>query len=206
MLEPEPGHPAVPHRGGVLILVVGPSGAGKDTLIDHARAALAGTPIAFARRIVTRPSNDSEPHETLDRDAFARAAHSGAFAFQWQAHGLDYAIPIDIDSRLAAGEAVVCNVSRGVVADLRSRYPRVHVIYVYAPLATRLARIAGRQRSGETTDRGLREPRFAPEAADVVIDNEGAVEAACHAFAEAVRVAAELDPTATFPLSRGPRR
>lgn len=191
MPEPEPGRPAVSRRDGVLILVVGPSGAGKDTLIDHARAALAGKPIAFARRIVTRPSSDSEPHDTLEPTAFLLAAQSGAFAFQWQAHGLDYAIPIGIESRLAAGEAVVCNVSRGVVADLRSRYARVHVIYVDAPLATRLARIAGRRRPGETSVRGLREPRLLPDAADVVVDNGGHIEEACRTFVDAVMAAVE---------------
>lgn len=191
MPEPEPGLPAVKRRNGVLIVVVGPSGAGKDTLIDHARAALAGRPIAFARRIVTRPSSDSEPHDTLEPAAFVLAAQSGAFAFRWQAHGLDYAIPIGIEERLTAGDAVVCNVSRGVVADLRSRYSRVHVIYVDAPLATRLARIAGRRRPGETSERGLREPRLHPDAADVVIDNGGPIDESCRAFVEAVKVAAE---------------
>lgn len=191
MPESEPGRRAVSRPSGVLILVVGPSGAGKDTLIDHARSALVTKPIVFARRIVTRPPNTSEPHDTLDPDAFALAAQSGAFAFRWQAHGLDYAVPVEVESRLAAGEAVVCNVSRGVVAELRSRYPRVRVIYIDAPLATRLARIAGRRRPGETSDRGLREPLFGSDAADFVIDNGGSVEAACRTFTEAVIAAAE---------------
>ena len=59
---------------GRLVLVVGPSGAGKDTLIDLARAACAGdNRIVFARRVVTRESSDAEDNEPVTLDAFRQA-------------------------------------------------------------------------------------------------------------------------------------
>jgi len=56
LLEREQGS-ALPIRNGAFVAVVGPSGAGKDTLIAHARDALAGEPqVEFVRRVITRRS------------------------------------------------------------------------------------------------------------------------------------------------------
>ena len=58
---------------GRLVLVVGPSGAGKDTLLDLARAMLRNdASVVFSRRVVTRAAA-GEPHDTMDPDAFERA-------------------------------------------------------------------------------------------------------------------------------------
>ncbi len=63
---------------GRLILVVGPSGAGKDTIIDGAKEACAGNPaIVFPRRVVTRAVSATEDHDTLDDAAFDRAVNDG---------------------------------------------------------------------------------------------------------------------------------
>ena len=66
MLEREQ-ESALPIRNGALVAVVGPSGAGKDTLIAHAKAALGDEPqVDFVRRCVTRPSDgQTEDHDTL---------------------------------------------------------------------------------------------------------------------------------------------
>ncbi len=124
----------------MLVLVVGPSGAGKDTMLEAARAALPG--IRFVRRVITRPAEaGGEDHEAVSEAAFARRD----FALQWQAHGLRYGIPADIADDLAAGRTVVANVSRGVIADAAARFP-VHVIEVTAPPAVLAARLAARGR------------------------------------------------------------
>ena len=167
---------------GTLVLVVGPSGAGKDTLIDRARATFAGRPIVFVRRVVTRPSTAAEAHDTLDSGAFEKAASAGAFAFRWAAHGLHYAIPARIAEDLGAGRTVVCNVSRGIVPDLRARFPRSLVVYVDAPLAIRLGRISGRARATDAPGRAGREQRLTPAEADHVIDNGGSLDDASARF------------------------
>ena len=105
---------------GRLVLVVGPSGAGKDTLIALARDQCAGDAmVVFPRRIVTRPPSGSEDHDSVSPSAFDRAAGQGAYAFWWEAHGLKYALSAAIDAELRAGKTVVCNVSRAVVSALR---------------------------------------------------------------------------------------
>jgi phosphonate metabolism protein PhnN/1,5-bisphosphokinase (PRPP-forming) len=122
----------------MLLLVVGPSGAGKDTLLDAARAALADDArFRFVRRVITRPADaGGEAHEAVSDAEFA----ARDFALQWQAHGLRYGIPADVAEDIARGRVVVANVSRGVIAEAASRFP-VRVVEITAPpelLATRL--------------------------------------------------------------------
>ena len=79
-----------PLRNGVFVAVVGPSGAGKDTLIAYARDRLAERRrVEFVRRVITRPSDrSSEDHDTLADAAFDEAESAGSFALSWSAHGL----------------------------------------------------------------------------------------------------------------------
>jgi ribose 1,5-bisphosphokinase len=135
---------------GRLVLVVGPSGAGKDTLIEGARAASAGKPsLVFARRVVTRPSSPAEDHDTADTASFHRAAEADSFALWWQAHGNWSGIPRSIDDEIRADRTVVCNVSRTVVGRARSRYDRVLVVAVTAPPDVLQSRLAARERQSD---------------------------------------------------------
>jgi ribose 1,5-bisphosphokinase len=165
---------------GRLVVVVGPSGAGKDTLIACARVRLAGDPmIVFPLRIVTRAASATEHHHTISDRDFATAAEEGAFAFWWEAHGLKYALPAAIDDDIRTGRTVVCNVSRGIVAALRRRYARLGVVLVTAPaevLATRVA-ARGRASDGDIAQRIARPaPPEAELSPDHVIENVGDLE------------------------------
>ena len=163
---------------GRLVLVVGPSGAGKDTLIDLARATLRNdASVVFPRRVVTRAAA-GEPHDTMDADAFENAARAGAFALTWDAHDLRYGIPAEIDAHIRAGRTVVCNVSRTIVAQARECYAEVRVVLVTAPAEVLAARLAARGRGsdGDLAKRLARSDAFAGFAADCVIDNVGAPE------------------------------
>ena len=184
---PDPTGTELQYWPGQLILVVGPSGAGKDTLIDHAKNMLAGQNFSFPSRVVTRPSSSAEAHDSCTPDEFSDATRRGAFAVTWRAHGLDYAIPIAIEGALRRGTTVVCNVSRAVVAELRNRYPRVRVVFVDAPLAVRIARIQKRGGRSDSPDRARRAGDFDPSQADVVIDNGAALELSARAFLNALR-------------------
>src|SRR3954452_5276441 len=124
----------------MLVLVVGPSGAGKDTLLDAARQALADdTRFRFVRRVITRPADaGGEAHEAVTEAEFA----ARDFALQWQAHGLRYGIPAEaIEERVVA----VANVSRTVIAEAARRF-RVRVIEVTAPPDVLASRLASRGR------------------------------------------------------------
>jgi ribose 1,5-bisphosphokinase len=177
---------------GRLVLVVGPSGAGKDTLIDLARAAFRDdASVVFPRRVVTRAAA-GEPHDTMDAETFERAARAGAFALAWDAHGLRYGIPADIDNHIRANRTVVCNVSRAIVATARARYAEVRVVLVTAPAEVLMARLAARARGsdGDLAKRLARGDVVAGFAADCVIENVGAIEVAAAALTIAIAGAA----------------
>lgn len=174
---------------GGFVLVVGPSGAGKDSLIDFAREALrddAG--FVFARRVVTRPSSLSEDNEMLDDGAFAEAKANGAFALSWHAHGLGYGIRRACLDEAAAGRTVVCNVSRDVVAWSRAHLPHVRVVEVTAPIEVLAERLAHRARpeDGDLMAR-LRRSLDCDVRGDLGIVNDGSLEDAGRQFVAFLR-------------------
>jgi phosphonate metabolism protein PhnN/1,5-bisphosphokinase (PRPP-forming) len=166
---------------GTLFLIVGPSGAGKDTLIAAARAALDAR-FAFPRRTITRPADpDGEDHEAVDAATFAARERAGAFGLSWRAHGLAYGIPASIAAELERGTHVVANASRAVVDAARARFASVRVVLVTAPAEVLRGRLQSRGREAETAiDERL--GRVQDVAADCVIVNDGAPETAVRAF------------------------
>jgi ribose 1,5-bisphosphokinase len=164
---------------GRLILVVGPSGAGKDTLLGLARAACADDgSIVFPRRVVTREASSFEDNEQVSLDAFRQARSQGDFAVHWEAHGHCYALSRAIDDDIRARRTVVANVSRTVVEALRCAYADVVVIMITAPAEILAERLAARARSsdGPLADRLGRAVDDAATAPDVTITNVGGVE------------------------------
>jgi ribose 1,5-bisphosphokinase len=183
-----------PIRDGVFVAVVGPSGAGKDTVIGYARALFAGNArLEFVRRVITRPSDaESEDHDTLADAAFVEAEADGAFAISWEAHGLRYGIPAEVDRSVGNGRVAVVNVSRAIIPALRDRYANLAVVEITASpeiLAERLA-MRGRESRGEVLARLARSANVALSGPGVVsIDNSGPREVAGERFADVLREA-----------------
>lgn len=162
---------------GRLILVVGPSGAGKDTLIGLAQAARAGDDdVVFPQRVVTREASSSEKNEAVSQTLFGQMLAHGDFAFQWEAHGLRYGIPRSIIEHIRAGRAVVVNASRTIVDSARRSYANVIVVAVTAPPDVLAQRLAARARAsdGRIDDRLKR--AISTSGPDVTINNVGPAE------------------------------
>lgn len=172
---------------GTLFLIVGPSGAGKDTLIAAALQRLPQTFVA-PRRVITRPiaHGGAEEHIAQDAATFEANERAGAFALTWRAHGVAYGIPATIADDLAAGRHVIANVSRATVPEARRRFRPSRVILVTASPDVLRARLTarGREDAAAIAERLERAP---PVEADTIIVNDGPLEEAVDALVTALK-------------------
>jgi ribose 1,5-bisphosphokinase len=191
-MDDRPQHPE--EKGhGCMVVVVGPSGAGKDTLMAHAALAFSGRPdVIFARRIITRDAAaGGEDHDGVCEADFEKLEAGGRFAVSWKAHGLRYGIPVETKDAVAKGSLVIANGSRSALAMFSQAYPSLVVINVTARPEVLAARLEARGR--ESRDDILRrlERSSLGVTGDynvVTIDNSGAVDAAGKAMVEALSI------------------
>jgi ribose 1,5-bisphosphokinase len=168
---------------GRLIVVLGPSGSGKDTLMSHARAALEEEDgVLFVRRAITRPADaGSEDHVPMSEAEFDAAVDAGSFALTWVANGLRYGLPREVTDHLQRGDVAVVNGSRGAWSLIRKVFPSAVAVEIKVDMDVLAQRLEGRGRESRVEI----EARLARAAAldssfeaDHVIDNSGAPERA----------------------------
>jgi phosphonate metabolism protein PhnN/1,5-bisphosphokinase (PRPP-forming) len=190
-LTPQTLSKNTPERG-VLVLVVGPSGVGKDTLIEGARALLAGDPqVIFARREITRPADaGGEDHLPVSPEAFAARRAAGAYLLSWEANGHGYGALATYADDIAAGRTVVLNASRTVLEEARARFAPVRIAAITASPEALRARLAarGRENQAEIEARVARASLLAAQGPDVtVITNDGPAHVGAAALAALIR-------------------
>ena len=165
-----------------VIYVMGPSGVGKDSLLNWLRAHVRAMPsppaLRFARRTITRAAGISnEDHEPIEVDAFLQLAQAGAFALHWHAHGLHYGVR---HPEMQGPGWLMVNGSRAYAPQARTRLPGLAVLHVSAPDARVGQRLAARQR--ETPDQVQARLHRAKaqsvdmEAGDLYIVNAGSLQ------------------------------
>jgi len=164
---------------GRLIYLIGPSGAGKDSLLEAAREALAARQVRIARRVITRSAEAvGEAAHAVTLAEFERLEAEQAFALAWRANGLAYGIPARIDAWLANGEHVLVNGSRGHLPEARRRYPDLLAILLGVEDEVLRQRLLarGRETPAEIEARLARNALFA-QAADncITLDNSTAL-------------------------------
>ncbi|WP_460272378.1 phosphonate metabolism protein/1,5-bisphosphokinase (PRPP-forming) PhnN [Celeribacter sp. ULVN23_4] len=174
---------------GRLFAIVGPSGVGKDTLIEAALERRGD--LAVAKRVITRPTEaGGEDFEGVTVEEFDRRLQAGEFALHWEAHGLKYGVPISIDVALSEGRDVLFNGSRAILPDAYALYPNMGVLLITASPDVLAKRLAARGRES----RAEIEKRLARAGYDIApglpvrrVNNDGALEDAVEAFLAALQ-------------------
>ena len=169
---------------GQLFYLIGASGSGKDTIINYARSALADstTPVAFARRYITRPPvRDNEAFISVTESEFERRCKQGLFALEWQAHGLRYGVDTELNYWLEQGINVVINGSRGYLNEARRQYPETVPVLIETPVEVLAQRLKdrGRESDQQIARRLQRAREFTPDTSELItIDNSDTIEKA----------------------------
>lgn len=141
---------------GTLFYVIGPSGAGKDSLMNVARQHFArhdagGRPVLFAHRYITRPMDaGGENHVELSTTEFLNRRDLGLFALDWHSHKTYYGIGSEIITWLNAGANVVVNGSREYLPTATERFPDMRVVLIEVSADVLFHRL---------TDRGRETPK-----------------------------------------------
>jgi guanylate kinase len=169
------------------VVVSGPSGVGKDTIIDALRARSAASEHHYVVTCTTRPPRpgevDGSSYHFLGRERFAALRDAGAFLEWAEVHGNWYATPrAEVRRALAGGRDVILKIDVQGAATVKSLVPDALLVFVVPPsLETLFRRL--RARATETAEQlELRQRNAAIELAragdydHVVVNEDGLVE------------------------------
>ena len=174
---------------GQLFAVVGPSGAGKDTLIDAARRSRPD--LLIVRRVITRPTESGgEDFEGVTEAEFALRKARGDFALDWRAHGLRYGLPAVQIAEHKSGRDVLFNGSRAALDAAVTFFPHLRVIRVSAPSAVLRDRLLarGRETAADIDARIARASYDVPAVLPVTdVVNDGRIEQGVARFLAALQ-------------------
>ena len=165
-------------------LIIGNSGAGKDTIIDEVQRRFPShyKKLKVPQRVITRKSSDSEKFESVDTETFHKLRESGEFILEWESYDHFYGIRREALDWLEAGHPVLLNVSRSVVQTARKTFPGTRVIFVRVPLDVTADRIIerGRESYKEVLTRVVRAQGHQDyKDADLIVDNVDNPEETC---------------------------
>lgn len=164
--------------GARFIAVVGPSGAGKDSVM--AGICAARPELHLVRRVITRDANAvGEAFDAVTDYTFAAQVAEGEFALHWTAHGLSYGIPASVHRVLAKGQDALANLSRGMLQTAAQEFDTLSVLHITASPAILAHRLSqrGREEGAEINRRLARSVTALPTGLDAIeIDNSGPLE------------------------------
>jgi guanylate kinase len=137
--SPETTTPSIPFRfeqGGFLLVISGPSGAGKGTLVE--RLVKLRPECTFSISSTTRPRRSGEEdgvaYEFVAREEFERRRSAGMFLEWAEVHGQLYGTPVRfVDEGVKAGRVVVLDVDVQGGASVRRARPDAVSVFIYPP-------------------------------------------------------------------------
>ena len=203
--------------------IVGPSGAGKDTIMNAVHEVLKNNPeFLFVRRIITRKAgiNSFNDHDETSQnignednigvslEKFFELSQKASFSLQWFAHGIHYGLPMGIVDEVHKGKIVIANVSRAKLGHAKELFGKVYVIEINAPIGILKERLLGRKRE-KITDIAERLKRAnipiqLPEGSKYCyIDNSGNVKSAVDKMLSILQsLSSENQPLPDHQISR----
>lgn len=193
--------------GAQLVIISGPSGVGKDTIIDALRARPREPGYHYVVTCTTRAPRPGEipgiSYQFLTRDAFARLRDTGELLEWAEVHGNWYGTPrAEVAQALAQGYDVILKIDVQGAQVIKGRVPDALLVFVVPPSLEALFQRL-RSRATETADElELRQRNAAIELArqgdyDRVVVNE---------TGEVDRTAAEIEAIIEQEKRRNPDR
>jgi guanylate kinase len=166
---------------GNLIVISGPSGVGKSSVID---AVLDGTRSEFSVSATTRQPRRSESegvdYHFITREEFLDAIASGR-VLEWAEYGgnLYGTLRAPVEAAIRRGDSVILDIENDGAKQVRQAFPRAVLIFITPPDLEELEkRLRGR---GDTPDADV-EKRLAvasqqiaeaPDVYDHIVENQG---------------------------------
>ena len=166
---------------GRLVYCMGPSGAGKDSLLDWLRAQLPQPcPVHWAQRTISRAATSGgEAHDSVSPQAFVALCSEHAFALYWHANGLGYGLRHAQLAPLAQGHWVLLNGSRAYLPEALARFPDLVAVHITASPQVLRERLLSRGRETREAVEARVQRALAytppPGAASLEVHNDGAL-------------------------------
>ena len=166
------------HDSALLFYVMGPSGVGKDSVMDLIRAHWPEQLLIAHRYITRKAAAGGENHVALTAHEFRLRQEKHLFALHWQANGYRYGIGCEVDNWLDKGMDVMVNGSRAHLAQAQQRYGQMLVpIVIDVPKAVLRQRLRsrGRETDEQIELRLMRSDKLSkqPIVGAIKLDNSG---------------------------------
>lgn len=167
-----------------LIYTIGPSGAGKDSVLTWLSQVLSPrNAVHFARRVIDRPAlSNAEEHESLSTADFVAQRDQQEFALHWSANRHLYGVRNTELEALKCGKWVFVNGSRGYLESALDQFPSMVVLHITAPHIVLESRLLARNRESaeQIAERLSRTAMFQPPShcAFLEVQNNSSIEQA----------------------------
>lgn len=130
-----------------IVLICGPSGAGKDTLLKEAKFFFKDNKfVNFVPRYITRPPDVFEKNFYICKEGFSVLKQNGFFLVTWETFGHMYGIPKHFIKNNCVN---FISVSRTVIKFFENNFDEVYTIFVTADFPVIYDRLKKRNRENE---------------------------------------------------------
>ena len=167
-----------------IILIVGPSGVGKDSILEASKEYLSSS-LHLVKRYITRKPNEHEDNHYLSVDEFKVKVQENFFASHWGAHENLYGIA---KASILDGVNII-SISRGSIKDFEALYDKVYTLHITVPKEVLRQRLLNRGRESlEQIEKRLERSYESLEAKHLIeFDNQAPLEEGAIKFAQLLK-------------------